>query len=354
MFEVQHRQFMSAKWWHSKRSQIDMDPKYQRSGSLWKLEDQQSLIDTMINGFDMPKLYLADFTTLRTDLNEKNMRYAVVDGKQRLSAIFSFLNNEIPLSPYIAFLDDTDVNLGGLFYKDLLETASEIASRVEEFPMPVMHVVTDDAIKIRELFLRLNKGLVLTGPEKRNAMLGSVPDAITAISAHEFFGNCTSYQSSRGQHLNNAAKLLAFELKDGTADTKKAALDNLVEEYADSETELAVAKSEILELLDRMMLVFGHRDSLLRSAGSVPAFYWFVRDINLDSLKSARAFLNEFHLDLRDKNKIEEDSEFGKDLREYQRALRSINDKWSHDLRYETLKRNFDKYRERIRLRRRG
>lgn len=343
---------MSAKWWFSRRSQIDFDPKYQRKGSLWKQQDQQSLIDTMINGFDMPKLYVADFTTIKTDLNEKNMRYSVVDGKQRLNSIFSFLNNEIPLSQDFVFLDDLDLDLGGLFYKDLQEVMSDVASRVEEFPLPVMHVVTDDPIKIRELFLRLNKGLVLTGPEKRNAMIGNVPEVISAISTHDFFSNCTSYQSARGQHLNNAAKLLSFELKDATTDTKKTALDGLVEEYADSESELAVAKSEILEQLDRLMLVFGHRDALLRSAGSVPAFYWFVRDINFDALKSTRVFLNEFHASLKEKSKVDEDSDFGRDLREYQRALRSVNDKWSHDLRYEILKRNFAKYREAAQMRR--
>ena len=342
MFEVQHRSFVSARSWYGRRSQIDMSPKYQRRGSLWRVEDRQSLIDTMLNGFDMPKLYLADFTTIRTDLNEKSLRYAVVDGKQRLEAIFSFFDNEYPLSDRFRYYDDADLDLSGLYYKDLREISTEIAGKVEEFPLPVMHVVTDDRIKIRELFLRLNKGLVLTGPEKRNAMLGDVPEVIAEIAAHEFFSVCSSYQSIRGQHLNTAAKLLAFELRDAPTDTKKVALDGLVDEYAHASTELAVAQSEVLENLDRMTLVFGKKDILLKSAGQIPVYYWFIRSVEFNELSIVRRFLESFlkKLDGRISGADHELVDFNRD--EYKRALRSINDKWSHQLRFETLAKVFN------------
>ncbi len=345
MFEVQHRNFTSARSWYVRRSQIDMEPKYQRRGSLWKLEDRQSLIDTMINGFDMPKLYVADFTTIRTELNEKSLRFSVVDGKQRLESIFSFFDNNYPLSANFVYYDDLDIDLSGLYYKDIKELSSEIASKVEEFPLPVMHVVTDDHIKIRELFLRLNKGLVLTGPEKRNAMLGDVPEIIAEIAEHDFFSICTSYQSVRGQHLNTAAKLLAFELSDAPTDTKKVSLDGLVQEYSDAATELAVARSEALEILDRMTIVFGRKDSLLKSAGQIPVYYWLIRSVSFESTSIIRRFLELFQKSIDNNDFMELNSGYYRfDSADYKRALRSINDRWSHELRYKTLLDAFESF----------
>jgi hypothetical protein len=346
MFEIQHQQFKSARWWHSRREQIDMDPQYQRKGNLWRVEDRQSLIDTMINGYDMPKLYLTDFTTIKTDLNSAGLRYAVVDGKQRLAAIFSFLSNEMPLSKEFRLEENPSLRLAGMYFRDLREIGVEFAERVEEFPLPIVHVVADDAARIRELFLRLNKGLVLTGPEKRNAMVGSVPEAITEIAGHEFFERSTAYKADRGQNENNAAKILTFELIGDVSDTKKNALDAVVAEYAEKRDIVDFSKLKVTQNLDKLSIVFGLKDNLLRSAGSIPAFYWFVRSLEIDRLRLVRPFLEQFYSALSGgENELERSMQV--DVAEYRRALRSVNDKWSHSLRVEILNRRFAHWHDR-------
>ncbi|WP_430470431.1 DUF262 domain-containing protein [Thalassospira lucentensis] len=343
MFEIQHVQFKSARWWLSRQGQIDFSPAYQRKSNLWKLQDQQSLIDTMVNGYDMPKLYLADFTTIKSQLNESGTRYAVIDGKQRLEAIFGFLRNLFPLSENFVLTEDPSIRMAGLYYKDLVENFYQFAEHVEEFPLPIVHVVTDDAVRIRELFLRLNKGLVLTGPEKRNAMNGVVPDAINSISEHEFFGYSTAYASSRGQHQNNAAKLLAFELYGGVTDTKKVYLDKMVERFAGQEGEVEYATIKVQQNLDKLSIVFGRKDRLLRSAGSIPAFFWFIRDIDVDQIKFVRPFLESFYFNLTQVGD-EQDQTHLNVYSEYKRGLRSINDRWSHELRLSVLQNQFQEW----------
>ncbi|MXN65289.1 DUF262 domain-containing protein [Stappia sp. GBMRC 2046] len=343
MFEVQHQQFKSARWWFARRKQIDTSPQYQRKGNLWKLEDRQSLIDTMINGYDMPKLYFADFTTIKSKLNEAGLRYAVVDGKQRLEAIFKFLANEMPLSDHFVLEEDSSIELAGLYYRDISEISTELAERVEEFPLPVVHVITDDSARIRELFLRLNKGLVLTGPEKRNAMIGGAPEVISEIAAHDFFSSSTSYKSDRGQDLNNAAKILAFELNNNLTDTKRKYLDKIVSDYRDNVDSLEYSKMKVYQNLDKLSLVFGKKDKILRSAGSIPAFYWFVRDVELDRIRFIRPFLESFYRYIgNEDNNIEVFRDISVD--EYKRALRSVNDRWSHSLRVEILEEAFHKW----------
>ncbi|WP_194842332.1 DUF262 domain-containing protein [Agrobacterium pusense] len=347
MFEIQHQQFKSARYWLTRRGQIDMAPPYQRKGGLWRVEDRQALIDTMMNGYDMPKLYFADFTTIKSPLNAAGMRYAVIDGKQRLNAIFDFLSNAMPLSSTFVLEENPELKLAGLYYKDVAEIAFDYAERVEEFPMPIVHVVTDDSAKIRELFLRLNKGIVLTGPEKRNAMLGDVPDAIKELSEHEFFRFCTSYKDDRGESLNNAGKILAFELADEAVETKRVNLDRMVSEFANQGQRLEVAKLDAIKTLDKMSVVFGSRDRLLRSAGSIPAFYWFIRALDVDVLRLVRSYLDAATAELAGKTTpvfttVEEGDR-------YRSALRNINDKVSHSVRIQILDLGFQRWLEIIR-----
>lgn len=58
----------------------------------WNLEQKQQLILSIIKNIYIPKLaILVDQTT-------DNYTYQIIDGKQRLSAMLSFINNEFPLS----------------------------------------------------------------------------------------------------------------------------------------------------------------------------------------------------------------------------------------------------------------
>ena len=78
-------------WVSSK--QIDLDPAYQRETGVWSTEKKQLFVDSLINKFDVPKLYLHDRR------HEKQpIHYAVVDGKQRLSAVWEFIEGKYGLA----------------------------------------------------------------------------------------------------------------------------------------------------------------------------------------------------------------------------------------------------------------
>lgn len=335
MFEVQGRNFRSARYWHSLSDQIDMEPEYQRAGGIWSEKDQSYLIDSIINDYDIPKLYIADFTTLPSSLNTERKRFAVIDGKQRLEAIFSFLSDEMPLSKKTFAVDLSGKDLGGLYFSDLEKLYPNIASKVAEFPMPIMHVVTDELERINELFVRLNRGSNLTGAERRNAMIGPVPKAIRKLSQHPFFTSKTKYKANRGQNLNAAAKFLRFELQGEPVDTKKRQLDEMVLGHTvEDAAKLDAAIGRVVAKLDRMMLTFKDGDPLLASQGNVPVYYLFTSSIS-ETGSEVREFLLNFERELRETRKI-------KDGRSavfvtYDNAMRSTNDGWSYEARLKLL-----------------
>jgi uncharacterized protein with ParB-like and HNH nuclease domain len=65
-------------------------PEWQRE-VVWGDSKKQNLIDTILRGWKLPKFYFLRIT-------ENPEGYEVVDGQQRLSAIYEFSDNELLLS----------------------------------------------------------------------------------------------------------------------------------------------------------------------------------------------------------------------------------------------------------------
>lgn len=77
----------------TERTVINDSPEYQRESAIWSKSKQQLFIDTILNDYDVPKLYFHD---LRED-NQSHYNFAIVDGKQRVHAIWDFLEDKLEL-----------------------------------------------------------------------------------------------------------------------------------------------------------------------------------------------------------------------------------------------------------------
>src|ERR1039457_2428108 len=103
MFRIRPNEARTISWWYGQRDVIETEPPYQRRGNIWTKDAKAYLIDSILNDFDIPKFYLADFSYIDTSLNVAGTQYAIIDGKQRFEAIFDFYNNDVVLSPNFAF-----------------------------------------------------------------------------------------------------------------------------------------------------------------------------------------------------------------------------------------------------------
>ncbi|WP_426801006.1 DUF262 domain-containing protein [Xanthomonas campestris] len=276
---------------------LDLSPSFQRRGNLWSKYKKAHLIDSVINGFDIPKIYVADFTFGPSSLNEKRRPYAVVDGRQRFEAFFQFLRNEYPLNKSAIFEDDPSLKISGLNYSELKVGFPELARKIEDFSPTVMSIITNDKGKIAEMFVRLNSGEAANGAERRNAKPGLVPDLLREMTSHPFFANRVRFNTARMAEFNLAAKLLMLEHKQTFVDTKAANLDRFVIDAAretgafvegepneDEVREFGLAKSayeksfaSCLVVLEDMAAIFEPKDPLLASAGHIPVYYKIVQ-----------------------------------------------------------------------------
>src|SRR5580658_4764090 len=140
-FKVEQMEPHTLTWWRNRQDKIDMEPPYQRRGRLWSVTDKQYLIDSILNGFDVPKIYMADFTWGDSPLNTLKLPYAIIDGKQRLEAVFDFFKGNITLNKDFKYLEDPSLSLGGLGYQDLKKRYPLVAEIFDEYSLLVMRVV---------------------------------------------------------------------------------------------------------------------------------------------------------------------------------------------------------------------
>ena len=143
-----------------RKNKIDPRPAYQR-GPVWSVSHQQLFIDSILRGFDIPKLYL------RT-VDDDQYKWEVIDGQQRLRAIWGFLSNGYPVS------DDSDPvdghAIAGEFYKDLHE---DLVDQLVAYELSIVSVEETNDQEVEDMFLRLQNGMPLNAAEKRNAISGA-------------------------------------------------------------------------------------------------------------------------------------------------------------------------------------
>ena len=144
--------------------EIHMDPSYGRNSperpEAWKA----LVVNSVLCGWDLPKFYLADFTYGISDLAEAKRWYGVVDGRQRLEALFGFLRGEFPLG-------GTPVHTQGIPYagaegllvipgetmRDLRMRRPGLAVRLENHVPTVMSVLADSSADVEDLMRRLER-----------------------------------------------------------------------------------------------------------------------------------------------------------------------------------------------------
>lgn len=280
--------------WFLYKDYIDTKPGYQRRGELWSSERQALLINSMINNIDIPKFYFADFTFGPQPFESRKKLYAVIDGKQRLEAIFKFFDDELALGDHEIFDESITVSLSGLRYSDLKDAYPSIAKAIEEYKITIMSVFAEDLKYIREMFIRLNQGVTVSGPEKRNAMHGPLPHVARDLSVHDFLIYHSKMPTSRGQDLNLLAKILLFESGENFNTLGKATLDKYFKRHEkDTREQFKDLENRIAQHFSKMIQVFRKTDPLLNSQNSVFLYYLFLKDFATIP-KDIRLFIAQF------------------------------------------------------------
>ena len=145
--------------------------KYQRK-LVWTLAEKQKLIDSLLSDYPIPLIMLADAS------KGSETSYEIMDGMQRLNAIFSFIENGFTVND--EFFDTTEFSRAKLAAESgIFEPADRESSKflsadtcanLLDYQLAVTIFPIESETQITEVFGRINSGgKQLSAQEKRQA-----------------------------------------------------------------------------------------------------------------------------------------------------------------------------------------
>jgi len=294
---------------YSERDEIITDPEYQRNGGVWTLDKKKLLIDSIINNYDIPKIYFHQFS--RDEKKETGKSYAIIDGKQRLEAIWGFIEGDYCLDDDFDYQDDPQINLKGLGYDDIAKEYPKILIKFDSFVLPIIGVQTDDLDLIEDMFSRLNESAPLNAAEKRNAFGGDMVRAIREIANHRFFTQKVRFNNNRYQHYEAAAKFFLVEASgyesNKIIDTKKVYLDGMARRYNYGNSSVVENfKATVSDVMDSMTRCYSNNDILLRAQGSMVVNYLLFKWAHESNININRSQLLKFDQAVKDNRRSAE------------------------------------------------
>lgn len=142
-----------------KNGQLELNPYFQRR-SVWNDNARSYLMDTIIRGLPMPKVFIRQ----KINVTTRNSIREVVDGQQRLRTILSFINDGFVISK------QHNSKYGGLYFSQLNQVDDEIQANILNYEISVDLLVNMPDPKVLDIFSRLNSySVILNEQEKINA-----------------------------------------------------------------------------------------------------------------------------------------------------------------------------------------
>lgn len=228
-------------WENVQLEKYNFDPAYQRSGDVWASNKKAFLLDSILKNFPMPPIFLHE----HIDDGTGKTIFDVIDGKQRLTSIISFINNEISLPDNFSEDGFGDEKLNGLKFSDLdKESLKEWKKAFWRYEITIEYVDTDQIEIVNNIFDRLNRnGEPLTAQELRKAKYNqsSLYSLITELSSTPFWStNLSKLKINRYDDIEFISELVFLLLEKQIFDSDKNSIDQLYEKYCSEDQNLYI------------------------------------------------------------------------------------------------------------------
>ena len=315
----------SIKWIYEQREFINFSPAYQRRGSLWKKPQQQLLIDSILNGLDIPKFY---FQFMPPVVENISYNYAIIDGKQRIESILGFIDDKFPLSDEFAFLDDSYSNkfgeLSGKLFSQIERDAPALIAQFWQFQLSIVFIDTTTHDMINHLFVLLNSGVPVSTTEKRNANGGQLSLEIQELCDNSpFFTQKIKIDNRRFAQNDLALKLLMLEM--GELDLTKKSVDKFVLDNKDFNS-CSEAFARLKSKVDNISEAFEEHDRLLSKKNIIITLYTVVDLIPFGKIRSFMQYFENYRIAVQTSESTNEEDAA---LNEFTRLLQQGADKKS-------------------------
>ena len=267
---------------HDEKKVLSFDHPIQRKSEQWSDTQKSLLIHSMLANYPVPNIYV-----LREDsqeLDEKNkpvFNYFVMDGKQRLTSVLSYIWGEFPLDENIPaiIIEDVEYQIAGKYFCDLEEP---VQYEIKRYKFDIIAFEECSNREIEEIFFRLNNSTPLTKSQVAKAKVGvEIAELINELLTSKFFTTSCNFSKAQlkasddqkvliqSMMLLDTNNVLDFELKDFSENSILEYSESIRGTYTDKQSN--ILKSAIQYLTD----AFPEKNKQLRKI-SIPTLVYMA------------------------------------------------------------------------------
>ena len=267
---------------HDEKKVLSFDHPIQRKSEQWSDTQKSLLIHSMLANYPVPNIYV-----LREDsqeLDEKNkpvFNYFVMDGKQRLTSVLSYIWGEFPLDENIPaiIIEDVEYQIAGKYFCDLDEP---VQYEIKRYKFDIIAFEECSNREIEEIFFRLNNSTPLTKSQVAKAKVGvEIAELINELLTSKFFTTSCNFSKAQlkasddqkvliqSMMLLDTNNVLDFELKDFSENSILEYSESIRGTYTDKQSN--ILKSAIQYLTD----AFPEKNKQLRKI-SIPTLVYMA------------------------------------------------------------------------------
>ena len=267
---------------HDEKKVLSFDHPIQRKSEQWSDTQKSLLIHSMLANYPVPNIYV-----LREDsqeLDEKNkpvFNYFVMDGKQRLTSVLSYIWGEFPLDENIPaiIIEDVEYQIAGKYFCDLDEP---VQYEIKRYKFEIVAFEECSNREIEEIFFRLNNSTPLTKSQVAKAKVGvEIAEFINELLTSKFFTVSCNFSKAQLKASDDQKVLIQsmmlldtnnvpdFELKDFSENSILEYSESIRGTYTDKQSN--ILKSAIQYLTD----AFPEKNKQLRKI-SIPTLVYMA------------------------------------------------------------------------------
>lgn len=267
---------------HEEKKVLSFEHPIQRKSEQWSDKQKSLLLHSMLANYPVPNIYV-----LREDsqeLDEKNkpiFNYFVMDGKQRLTSVLSYIWGEYPLDENIPSItiEDVEYQIAGKYFCDLEEP---VQYEIKRYKFEIIAFEECSNREIEEIFFRLNNSTPLTKSQVAKAKVGvEIAEFINELLTSKFFTTSCNFSKAQlkasddqkvliqGMMLLDTNNVSDFELKDFSETSILEYSEGIRENYSDKQRD--IVKSAIEYLTD----AFPEKNKQLRKI-SIPMLVYLA------------------------------------------------------------------------------
>lgn len=208
-----------------------VDKTYQRR-KVWGIKDNIRLIETILLELVIPEIFIWD---CETDPSTGKTITHIVDGQQRINAIFDFIQNKFKLQKRYLLSDEIKNEYDNFSFSDLPD---EIKKKIWTYEMSVVNLNSSfTKEEIKNMFYRLNlTDYSLNEQEKRNSLDSEFGKAAEILADSDFWFEHKIFSPKDIRRMGDVeyCSNILLLCREGIVDqTKQGTLDTIYEEFVD-------------------------------------------------------------------------------------------------------------------------